>query len=118
MLSETNLKLWIPCSKCMHRPMMSQADACTSQAYTCMYCMHCPIMSQADACNYCMGYVVLFLSRIYPYLQLHWVIVLFLVMFCNFYLLKNYKTGKNSRTVKTREKIIKDSESLDFLMHL
>jgi hypothetical protein len=26
----------------MHRPVTSQANACTSQAYACMYCMHCP----------------------------------------------------------------------------
>ncbi len=43
-ISETNLKLQIPCSKCMQQPcdqpMMSQANACT-------YCMHCPMMSQA-----------------------------------------------------------------------
>jgi hypothetical protein len=54
----------------MHRPVMAQANACTSQAYTCMYCMHCPMMSQADACSYCMGYVVLISSQIYLYLQL------------------------------------------------
>jgi hypothetical protein len=50
-ISETNLKLKIPCSKCMHQPVTSQADAYTSQsqadAYTSqacsfMYCMHCP----------------------------------------------------------------------------
>ncbi len=65
-ISETNLKLQIPCSKCMHWSVMSQADAFTSQAYACMYCMHCPMMSQADACSYCIGSVVLILSRIYP----------------------------------------------------
>jgi len=52
-----------PCSKCMHWPVTSQADACTSQAYTCMYCMHCPMTSQADACSYCMGSVVWFCLR-------------------------------------------------------
>jgi hypothetical protein len=37
------------CMYSMHWPVMSQAAACTSQAYACMYCMHCPMMSQADA---------------------------------------------------------------------
>jgi hypothetical protein len=41
-ISETNLKLKIPCSKCMHQPVTSQADAYTSQACSFMYCMHCP----------------------------------------------------------------------------
>jgi hypothetical protein len=41
-ISETNLKLQIPCSKCMYWPVMSQADACTSQAYACMYCFIAP----------------------------------------------------------------------------
>ncbi len=59
-----------PCSSCMYRPVMSQADACTLQAYACMYCMHCPMMSQGDAGSYCMGSVVLILSRIHLYLQL------------------------------------------------
>jgi hypothetical protein len=63
-ISETNLKLQIPCSKCMQQPcdwpVMSQADACT-------HCMHCPMISQADACSYCMGSVVLILSRIHLY---------------------------------------------------
>jgi hypothetical protein len=45
-ISKTNLKLYIPCSKCMHCNVTSQADACTSQAYACMFCMHCPMMSQ------------------------------------------------------------------------
>ncbi len=52
-----------------HKVAGVQADACTSQAYSCMYCMHCPMMSQADACSYCMGSVVLILSRMYLYLQ-------------------------------------------------
>ncbi len=63
-ISETNLKLQIPCSKCMHQPVMSQADACTSKAYACKFCMHCPMMSQANACSYCRGSVVLILSWI------------------------------------------------------
>jgi hypothetical protein len=71
-ISETKSKWQSPCSKCMHWPVTSQADACTSQAYACMYCMHCPLMSQADACSYCFGSVVLILSQIYLdlYLQL------------------------------------------------
>ncbi len=69
----TKSKQQSPCSKCMHRPVISQANACTSQACACMYCMHCPVTSQADACSYCMGSVVLILSQIYLYLQLLWV---------------------------------------------
>ncbi len=42
-ISETNLKLQIPCSKCMHWPVTSQADACTSQADACMHCIYCPL---------------------------------------------------------------------------
>ncbi len=49
----------------MHRPVMSQAYAFTSQAYACMYCMHCSMMSQADACSYCMVSVVWISSWIY-----------------------------------------------------
>ncbi len=71
-ISETNLKLKIPCSKCMHQPVTSQANACTSQAYACMYCMHCPMMSEVDACSYCLGSVVLISSQIYLYLQPLW----------------------------------------------
>jgi hypothetical protein len=56
----------------MHQPVMSQADACTSQAYEFMYCMHYPMMSQADAYSYCMGPVFFILSWIYLYLQLLW----------------------------------------------
>jgi hypothetical protein len=69
-ISETNLKLYIPYSKCMHQPVTSHANACNSQAYASMYCMHCPMTSQADACSYCMGSVALILSRIYLYLYL------------------------------------------------
>ncbi len=64
-ISETNLKLKIPCSKWMHQPVTSQVDACTSQAYACMYCMHCPMTSKANACSYCMGSVVSISSQIY-----------------------------------------------------
>jgi hypothetical protein len=45
-ISEMRLKHQNPCSKCMHWPVISQADACTSQAYEWIYCMHCPMMSQ------------------------------------------------------------------------
>ncbi len=38
----------------MHPPVMSQADASTSQADACTYCMHYPMMSQANAWSYCM----------------------------------------------------------------
>jgi hypothetical protein len=35
-------------------------------------------------------------------------------MYCNFYLVKNNKIAKNSKTAKAREKISKDYESLEF----
>jgi hypothetical protein len=35
-------------------------------------------------------------------------------MSCNFYLLKNHKIANNSTNAKSRVKIIKDSESLEF----
>ena len=38
----------------------------------------------------------------------------FPVMFCNFYLVKNHKIPKNSRTTKAGEKISKDLESLEY----
>jgi hypothetical protein len=68
-ICETKSKQQSPCSNWMQRPVTSQADACTSQAYACMYCI-CPMTSQADACSYCMGFVVLISYRIYLYLQL------------------------------------------------
>ncbi len=71
-ISETKSKQQSPSSNCMHSPVMSQANACTWQAYACMCCMLCPMMLQADACSYCMGSVVLILPRIYLYLQLLW----------------------------------------------
>jgi hypothetical protein len=64
-ISETNLKLKIPCHYCMYWPVTSQADAWTSQANARMYCMHCYMMSKADACSYCMCSVVLISSKIY-----------------------------------------------------
>ncbi len=75
-ISETKSKWQSPCNYCMHQPVTSQANACTSHAYGCMCCMHCPMTSQADACSYCMGSVVLILSRIYLYLQLLWAFVI------------------------------------------
>jgi hypothetical protein len=36
-------------------------------------------------------------------------------MFCNFYLVKNYKISKNSTTTKARKKYCTDLESLEFL---
>ncbi len=67
-MSETKLKLQIPCSECMQQPcdhlMMSQSDACSK-------CMqqpcYSPMMTQAYECCYCMGSVVSILSRIYLY---------------------------------------------------
>ncbi len=71
-ISEVKSKQQSPCSNCMHRHVMSQVNACTSQAYACMYCMNCPMMSQANSCSYCMGSVVLISSWIFLYLQLLW----------------------------------------------
>jgi hypothetical protein len=64
-VSETNLKLKVPCSKCMHRPVMSWGNACSTCMHWPVTSMHWPVMSQADACTYCMGSKVLSLSRIY-----------------------------------------------------
>jgi hypothetical protein len=36
-------------------------------------------------------------------------------MFCNFYLIQNHKIANNSTTIKAREKISTDLESLEFL---
>ncbi len=52
-----------------HRPM----HAPHRLMHAC-YWRHCPITSQVDACSYCMGSVVLILSRIYLYLQLLWAV--------------------------------------------
>ncbi len=68
-ISEMKLKQQSPCSNCTHRPVMSHAIACTSQAYACINCMLCCMTSQADACSYCMGSVVLISSWICLYLQ-------------------------------------------------
>ncbi len=72
-ISETNLKLYNPSSICMHRPVTSRGNACS----TChrdtfgLCCMHWLVMSQANhmvaACTNCMGFKVSSLSRIYLY---------------------------------------------------
>ncbi len=49
-ISETNLKLKIPCSKCMQQP---RDQPMTSQANACSKCMHCPMMSQAKLHRLC-----------------------------------------------------------------
>jgi hypothetical protein len=46
----------------------------------------------------------------------HQVAAWFPDMFCNFYLVKNYKIADNSTTAKAREKIRTDLESLEFLI--
>jgi hypothetical protein len=64
---EMKSKQWSPCSKCMHQPVTSWGNAFS----TCMHkpgrCMPRPVMSQADACTYCMGSKVSSLSQIYLY---------------------------------------------------
>jgi hypothetical protein len=42
----------------------------------------------------------------------HQLAALFPDMFCNFYLVKNHNIAKNSTTIKTREKISADLESI------
>jgi hypothetical protein len=42
------------------------------------------------------------------------VAALFPDMYCNFYLVKNPKLAKSSTTIKAREKITTDLESLEF----
>ncbi len=59
-----------PCSKCIHQPVMSWSNACSTYMHKPVRCMHRPVTSQADACTYCMGSKVSSLSWIYLYLQL------------------------------------------------
>jgi hypothetical protein len=51
-ISKIKSKQQSPCSNCMHRSVR---------------CMHWPVMSQADACTYCIRSKVSRLSRIYLY---------------------------------------------------
>jgi hypothetical protein len=44
----------------------------------------------------------------------HWVAALVSDMFCNFYVVKNHKMATYSATMKAREKISTDLESLEF----
>jgi len=69
-ISETKLKQQRECSDCIHQPVTSWGNACSTYMHQPVTCMHWPVMSQANACTYCMGSKVLSLSQIYFYLQL------------------------------------------------
>ncbi len=56
-----------PCSNCMHQPMTSWGNACSTCMHKPVRCMHWPVTSQVDACTYCMGFKVSSLPRIYLY---------------------------------------------------
>jgi hypothetical protein len=64
-ISETKSKQQSPCSNCMHQPVTSCGNACSTCMYKPVRCMHQPVMSQVNPCTYCMGSVVLISSRIY-----------------------------------------------------
>jgi len=55
-ISETKSKQQSPCSNCMHQPVMSWSNACSTWMHKPVSCMHWHVTSQADACTYCMGY--------------------------------------------------------------
>jgi hypothetical protein len=99
-ISETNLKIKIPCTKCMHRTVMSQADACTSQAYACMYCIHCPwdqrLMQAVTAWAllfwFRLGYIFISsyfessamkIKTLLTFVQYHWVMLANLAIYWN-----------------------------------
>jgi hypothetical protein len=63
-ISETKSKQQ---SNCMHQPVTSWGNACSTCMDKPVRCMHWPVMSQADACTYCMGSKVSSLSLIYLY---------------------------------------------------
>ncbi len=54
-ISKTKSKQQSPCSNCMHQPMMSMDNACSTCMYKPVRCMHCPVASQGNACTNCMG---------------------------------------------------------------
>jgi hypothetical protein len=66
-ISEMKSKQQSPCSNCMHWPVMSWGNACSTCMHKCVRCMHWPVTSQANACTYCMGSKVSSLSQIYLY---------------------------------------------------
>ncbi len=53
-ISETKSKQQSPCSNCMHRPVMSWGNVCSTWMHWPMTCMHQPVTSQANVCTYCM----------------------------------------------------------------
>ncbi len=65
--SETKSKQQSPCINCMHQPVTSWVNACSTCIHWPGMCMHRPVTSQANTCTYCMGSKVLSLSRIYLY---------------------------------------------------
>ncbi len=98
-------KQQIPCSNCMHWPVMSWGNACSTCMHKAVRCMHQTVTSQADACTYCMGSKVSSLSQIYLYSS-YFAIFYFLFLNCfstfmksiqrfpNFYLLfGNFSAG-------------------------
>jgi len=66
-ISKTKSKQQSPCHNCMHWPVMSWGNACSTCMHKPVRCMHWPVMSEADACSYCMGSVVLIWLQIYLY---------------------------------------------------
>ncbi len=66
-ISETKSKQQSPCSNCMHRPVMSWGNTCSTCIHWPVTGMHQPVMSQANACTCCMGSKVSSLFRIYLY---------------------------------------------------
>jgi hypothetical protein len=67
-----------------------------------MHVLHaCPMTSQADACSYCMGFVVLILSRINLYLQL-WFLQ-YKIFIIDIYELIPVQDGKKMPMRRTKE---------------
>ncbi len=66
-ISETKSKQQSPCSNCMHWPVMSWGNACSTCMLKPVRCMDRPATFKADPCTYCMGSKVSSLSRIYFY---------------------------------------------------
>ncbi len=52
-ISEMKSKQQSPCSNCMNRPVTSLCIACSTYMHKPVRCMHWPVMSQANACIYC-----------------------------------------------------------------
>jgi hypothetical protein len=47
-ISELKSKQQSPCSNCMHPPVMSQGNACSTCMHKCVKCMHRSVTSQAN----------------------------------------------------------------------